>query len=188
MSRRLILVGRKKLIWTFVMLLGVILPLLVVSYRMPVEDVVGPVSQMLSYSSEKEGFSFKYPQGWFLRSEKNYSGGEIMESVDFSNTEQLAHGFVQVMHLSKTIPEYIKETRENMAQNYDSLQFKETTVNGNKGYMLAYRHGTGEKRLVGAEYFFPKNEKVYRFSCFYPESQAEQYVKIFGEMLKSFTF
>ena len=187
MSGRLIVLGRQKIIWTFVLLTGVMVPLLFAAYTVPVTQVTDPGTVMMTYTSEKEGIKFLYPQGWLLRTEK-YFTGDIAESVNFSNPDNSAHGFVQVMVLKKPIPEYIAEAQKNMAPGYDSLQFSTKKIGNKDGYMLAYGRGSGDARSIAAEYFFRQNEKVYRFSCFYPEPQAEQYQKIFKEMLNSLTF
>lgn len=186
MSGRLIVVGRKKIIWTLALLAGVMAPLMFAAYTVPVVQVTDPEAAMMTYTSEKEGFKFLYPQGWLLRTEK-YFTGDIAESVSFSNSDGSAHGFVQVMLLKKPIPEYIAEAQKNMVPGYDSLQFSTKTIGDKDGYMLAYARGSGDARSIAAEYFFRQNEKVYRFSCFYPEQQAERYQKIFKEMLDSLT-
>lgn len=187
MSSKLIVLGRKKIIWTIVLLAGVIVPLMFAAYTVPVTQVTDPGAAMMTYTSEKEGIKFLYPQGWLLRTEK-YFTGDISESVSFSNPDGSAHGFVQVMLLKKPIPEYIADAQKNMAPGYDSLQFSSKKIGEKEGYMLAYARGSGDARIIAAEYFFRQNEKVYRFSCFYPEPQAEQYQKTFKEMLNSLTF
>lgn len=187
MSGKLIVLGRKKIMWTLVLLTGVMVPLLFAAYTVPVAQVTDPGTVMMTYTSEKEGFKFLYPQGWLLRTEK-YFTGDIAESVSFSNPDATANGYVQVMLLKKPIPEYIAEAQKNMVPGYDSLQFSTKKIGNKDGYMLAYGRGSGDARKIAAEYFFRQNEKVYRFSCFYPEPQAEQYQKIFKEMLNSLTF
>lgn len=184
MSGKLIVLGRKKIIWTIALLAGVMVPLMFAAYTVPVTQVIDPGAAMMTYTSEKEGVKFVYPQGWLLRTEK-YFTGDIAESVNFSNPDGSAHGFVQVMLLKKPIPEYIAEAQKNMAPGYDSLQFSTKKIGDKEGYMLAYARGSGDARSIAAEYFFRQDEKVYRFSCFYPEPQADQYQKIFKEMLNS---
>lgn len=187
MKRKMIVLGRKKLIWTAVMLFGVILPLMVLSYNVPVGQVSGEGLKMLTYTSEKEGFSFSYPMGWLLRTEKNYTG-DVCETVSFSSPDAKASGFTQVMVLSNTIPEYVLKAKEQMVPGYDSFQFGPKSVGDKNGYLLAYMRGNGDARSVAAEYFFKSGKKVYRFSCFYPEIEAEKYAKLFTEMLNSFNF
>lgn len=187
MSSRLVVLGKKKLLWTLVMVFGIIAPLMVWSYNIPVTKVSDPEAAMMTYSSDKEGIKFNYPQGWLIRTEKYFSG-DVAENVSFSNSDNTAHGFVQVMILRKPIPEYITEAQKNMVPGYDSLQFSTKNIAGKNGYMLAYARGSGDVRTIAAEYFFRQNEKVYRFSCFYPEAQAEKYQKIFKEMLLSYSF
>ncbi|PKM80632.1 MAG: hypothetical protein CVU89_12925 [Firmicutes bacterium HGW-Firmicutes-14] len=186
MAGRLIVLGRKKLIWTAVMVIGVMMPLMVASYRVAVEDAAGTVGQVLTYSSEKEGFKFAYPQGWLLRVEKDFSGGEILENVTFACPEQTAHGFVQVMKLGKTIPEYIEDSKKAMAPGYDSLKFGKTKANGQDGYLLTYGRGQGDLRITAVEHFFERGEKVYRFSYFYRADSKERYLENLEEMLQSF--
>lgn len=186
MRRKLVVVGKRKLVWTVMMLIAVIVPLMVASYTAPVANVTNP-TKMLTYSSEREGIKFDYPQGWLLRTEQFYSG-DIIEIISFSSPDGLAHGFVQVMKLSKSIPDFIAETQKSMVPGYDSLQFSQKTINNKEGYLLAYMRGSGDSRAVAAEYFFRENEKVYRFSCFYPELQVEQNQKLFKEMLLSFKY
>ncbi|HWI54441.1 MAG TPA: PsbP-related protein [Desulfobacteria bacterium] len=187
MSGKLVVLGRKKLLWTFALLAFVVAPLMVATYSVPVAEVSDPEAKMTTYTSEKEGVKFNYPQGWLLRTEK-YSEGDISETVTFSNPEGSVHGFVQVMLLKQPIPEYIGQAQKSMAAGYDSLQFSTKKIGEKSGYMLAYARGTGDARTIAAEYFFRQNEKVYRFSCFYPDSQAEQYQKIFKEMLVSYSY
>ncbi len=188
MSGKLVVLGRKKLLWTIALLAFVVAPLMVVTYSVPVVQISdNEAEMMMTYSSEKEGVKFIYPQGWLLKTEK-YSDGDISENVTFSNPDGSAHGFVQVMLLKQPIPEYIGQAQKSMAPGYDSLQFSTKKVGEKSGYMLAYARGTGDARIIAAEYFFRQNEKVYRFSCFYPESQAEQYQKIFKEMLISLSY
>jgi len=182
----MVLLGSKKMLWTLVVLLGVLLPLFVASYRLPVEDVTGRTERMLTYSSDGEGFKFSYPRSWLLRTEKNYSGGEIVEHVSFADADQTGHGFIQVMVLKKPIPDYIQESEKTMVPGYDSLELKQTAVGDKQGYVLSYKRGTGAARTVATEYFFQKGDKVYRFSYFYPESQAEQYSRVFEEMVRGF--
>ncbi len=185
MSGKLIVLTRQKLMWTVVMLFGVMGPLLVASYKTPVQDVTGQVGKMLTYSSEREGITFNYPLGWAIRTERNF-GGEILESTSFASPDKTVHGFVQVMEFPKPVPEYIAEAQKNMVSGYDSLEFKETTAGDKQGYVLTYKRGTGDTRSAATEYFFTRNKKVYRFSYFFPERLAEQYEKDFEEMLGSF--
>lgn len=187
MKRKMIVLGKKKLIWTAIMLFGVMLPLMVVSYNVPVGPVAVESTKMLDYNSEAEKISFSYPQGWLLRTEK-YSSGDVRENISFWNSDGKASGFVQVMEIAVTIPEYVLAAKEKMVQGFDSFNFGPKTIGNKSGYMLAYMRGTGEARSVAAEYFFKSGKKVYRFSCFYPEIEAEKYTKVFTEMLNSFTF
>lgn len=187
MNKRIVVLTRNKLIFTMVLLVGVMCPLLVASYLTPVTDVSGKDAKMLTYRSERGKFNFDYPQGWLLRSERDYSGGEIQESVTFASPDQLAHGFAQVMQLARPIPEYIRESEKNMAPGYDSFEFKQLPAGSRQGYLLAYKRGTGEARNVAAEYFFKNNETVYRFCYYYPEGMSEQYTPIFAKMLESLT-
>ncbi|MHB9096127.1 MAG: PsbP-related protein [Eubacteriales bacterium] len=187
MKGRIVVLAKRKLIFTVVLLLGVMCPLLMASYRAPVDEVTGQGIKMLNYSSEKEGITFKYPQGWSLRSEKDYTGGEIIESVSFASPDQAAHGFVQIMRLAKPIPEYIRDAEKSMAPGFDSLEFKQTVSGQKQGFVLFYKRGSGDARNVASEYFFKNQDKVYRFSYFYPEGIADQYSKVFEDMLESFT-
>lgn len=184
MGRKMVVLGKKKLFWTFVALLGVVVPLMLVSYHIPVDDVAGQGGKMLTYSSEKEGFKFDYPQEWLLRTERDFSGGEIIESITFCSPDRKATGTVQVLKLTKPIPEYILESKERMAPGYDSLQLKEEKNDVRQGFVLSYKRGAGTSRTVSREYFFKKGEKVYRFSCNYPEADAKKYQKVFIEMVE----
>ncbi len=188
MKGRIVLLGRKKLFWSLVVVLVTVCPIMVASYIVPAEDVTGPAGQMLTYRSDKEGIKFSYPQGWLLRTERDFTGAEIIESVSFISPDRTAHGFVQVMKLAKSIPDYISDAEKSMAPGYDSLDFRQTAVGDRQGFVLSYKRGTGDARTVATEYFFKKNEKVYRFSCFYPEGMADQYAKQFEEMLAGFRF
>lgn len=188
MRRTMVVLGRKKLLFSAAMILGVLVPLLVASYNIPVEDVAGQSAKMMNYLSEGEGFSFDYPQGWLIRVEKDYSGGEILENVAFWNSDHSAHGFVQVMKLAKTIPDYVQEARKTMRTGIDSLQFRKTSLNGKEGYILTYKRGRGNARSIAAEYFFEQKGKVFRFSCFYPEALDDEYAKVFTDMLDTFRF
>jgi len=188
MKRTLVVVGRKKLFFTLFMILGVVAPLLVASYNIPVADVAGQVTKTLKYSSDQEKINFEYPQGWLIRVEKDYSGGEIIENITFWNSDNSAHGFVQVMRLSKAIPEYISEAQKTMSPGFDSWKVSETSLNGHEGYLLTYKRGRGDARSIAAEYFFNGKGKVYRFSCFYPEASDDEYAKVFTGMLNSFRF
>ncbi len=186
MGGKVVVLVKKKLIWTVVVLVGVMVPLLVASYKLPVEKVTGQPGKMLTYSSDREGTKFNYPQGWLLRSETNY-GGEIIETIHFTSPDRAAHGFVQVMVLAKPVQEYLQESQKNMAPGCDSLQVKQVTAGGNPGFLLSYKQGRGVSRTVAAEYFFEKNKKVYRFSYFYPEDCAEKYEQEFKQMLAGFS-
>jgi len=188
MQGKIVVLGKKKLIFTLAVLLGVVVPLMAVSYYAPVEDVAGKVYDAVTYSSEGQGISFNYPQGWLIRVEKDYSGGEILEHVSFRSPDRAAHGFVQVMKLNQGIPEYVQEAKKSMTPGYDSLKFKKTNVGDRTGFVLSYRRGSGDARMTALEYFFSKDGKIYRFSCFYPEKMDDRYAVTFGEMLASFTF
>lgn len=187
MKRALIILGKRKLIWTVAMVLGVMCPLLAASYYLPAADVAGDAAKMLTYSSEAEGLRFDYPQDWVLRTEKDYSGGEILENVTFVSPDKKAHGFAQVMKLSCPVPEYVLESQKSMDPGYDSLNFRQEMKGSKQGFVLSYSRGSGEARLNATEYFFQKGEKVYRFSFFYPETQQEQYTRLIDEMLESLT-
>lgn len=190
MTRRIIVLTKKRLLITLVMLVGIMGPLLAASYgsmadRVTGEEMNSPKVEMKQYSSEREGVKFAYPNGWSIRTERDLSGGEILETISFMSPDQSVHGFVQVMKLNKPIPEYVSQAQKSMVPGFDSLDFKQT-VNGDKqGFVLSYKRGVGYARSVAVEYFFKKGEKVYRFSYFYPEIVAEQYQPIFAGMFKS---
>jgi hypothetical protein len=185
MNRRIIVLTKAKLLITVVMLIGVMAPLLMASYRTPVSKVIVEETKLMTYSSQREGVKFAYPSGWSIRTERDYSGGEIIESISFISPDQAAHGFVQVMKLNKPIPEYVSQAEKSMASGFDSMQFRQT-VNGDKqGFVLSYKRGVGYERSVAVEYFYKKGEKVYRFAYFYPEIAAEQYQPVFEAMLGS---
>ena len=187
MYRRIIVLTKSKLLITLVMLVGVMAPLLTVSYRTPVGEVVGNEPKMMTYSSEREGLKFAYPDKWSIRTERDYSGGEIVESISFISPDQAAHGFVQVMKLNKPIPEYVSQAEKSMAPGFDSLSFRQTVNGDRQGFVLSYKRGVADARSVAVEYFFKKGEKVYRFAYFYPEIAADQYKPLFEAMLVSLT-
>lgn len=185
MNRRIIVLTKAKLLITVVMLIGVMAPLFMASYGTPVGKVIVEETKLMTYSSQREGVKFAYPSGWSIRTERDYSGGEIIESISFISPDQAAHGFVQVMKLNKPIPEYVSQAEKSMAPGFDSMQFRQT-VNGDKqGFVLSYKRGVAYERSVAVEYFFKKGEKVYRFAYFYPEIAAEQYQPVFEAMLGS---
>ena len=185
MNRRIIVLTKSRLLITLILLIGVMGPLLMASYRTPVDQVTTMEMKMMTYSSEREGIKFAYPIGWSIRTERDYSGGEIIESISFISPDQAAHGFVQVMKLNKPIPEYISQAEKSMAPGFDSLEFKQTLQGDRQGFVLSYRRGVAEARSVAVEYFFKKGEKVYRFAYFYPEIIADQYEPVFEAMLAS---
>lgn len=186
MAQRIIVLTKQRLIITLIMLIGVMGPLFVASYGTSVDPVTGTESKMMNYFSEREGVKFTYPDGWSIRTERDYSGGEILESISFISPDQAAHGFAQVMKLNKPIPEYVSQAEKSMASGFDSLDFRQT-VNGDKqGFVLSYKRGVADARTVAVEYFFKKGEKVYRFSYFYPEIVADEYRPVFEAMLASF--
>ena len=185
MNRRIIVLTKNRLLITLILLIGVMGPLLMASYRTPADQVATMEAKMMTYSSEREGIKFAYPSGWAIRTERDYSGGEIIESISFMSPDQAAHGFAQVMKLNKPIPEYISQAEKSMAPGFDSLEFKQTLQGERQGFVLSYRRGVGEARSVAVEYFFKKGEKVYRFAYFYPEIIADQYEPVFEAMLGS---
>ncbi len=185
LRRKMVVLGKRKMLWTAVLLIGVMGPLFAASYTVPVQDVTGQAEKMLTYRSDREGIELAYPPDWLLRTERNY-GGEIIETVSFTSPDQAAHGFVQVMQLGRPVPEYIREAEKRMVPGYDSLEFKQTTAGDKAGWALSYKRGSGAARTVAAEYFFERPKKVYRFSCFYPETGAEEYAGIFDKMLAGF--
>jgi hypothetical protein len=176
---------KSKLLVTLIMLVGVMAPLLAVSYMTPVGEVTGNETKMMTYSSEREGVKFAYPDGWLIRTERDYTGGEIIESISFTSPDQAAHGFVQVMKLNKPIPDYVSQAEKSMAPGFDSLNFRQTVKGERQGFVLSYKRGVGDARSVAVEYFFKKGEKVYRFGYFYPDIRAEQYKPLFEAMLGS---
>lgn len=186
MSRKIIVLTKSRLLITLIVLIGVMAPLLTVSYTTPVGKVVtDKETKMMTYSSQQEGVKFDYPNGWSIRTERDYSGGEIIESISFISPEQAAHGFVQVMKLNKPIPEYVSQAEKNMAPGFDSLHFRQT-VNGDKqGFVLSYKRGVAYSRSVAVEYYFKKGEKVYRFAYYYPEIAQDRYKEVFEAMLGS---
>lgn len=192
MGGKIVVLGKRKLLWTVLILVGVMGPLFAASYRLPVLGTAGQAGKMLTYGPDREGIKFDYPQDWTLRTERYYPGdsnkGDIIASVSFMSPDQTAHGFAQVMQLGRPVAEYIRAAREHMAPGYDSLHFGETNTGGKPGYIFTYKRGTGGARTVAEEYFYQAGEKVYRFSCFYPEISAEQYTKYFDHMLASFCF
>ncbi len=188
MKKALFILGKRKLIWTVVMVVGVMFPLLAASYYIPAAGVAGDAAKMLTYTSEGEGFAFSYPQNWTLRTEKDYSGGEVLENVTFVSPDKKAHGSVQVIKISGSVPEYVLEFQKSMAQGYDSLHFRQEKTGSKQGYVLTYSRGRGEARQKAIEYFFQNGEKVYRFSFVYPETRQEQYSRLVGEMAESLAF
>lgn len=185
MKKKFVVLSRSKLLFTLVILVGVLAPLLAVSYWTPVDQVTVREAGYAEYSSERHGFKFSYPLGWSIRTERDFSGGEILESVSFNSPDKVAHGFVQVMQLAIPIPEYISRAEKNMVPGFDSLEFKPTVSGDRQGFVLSYKRGSGDARAVAYEYFFKKKEKVFRFSYFYPEGRADQYTPIFETMLTS---
>jgi len=185
MKRRIIVLTRTRLLITLIILIGVMAPLLMLSYTTPVGKMTMDETKMMTYSSQKEGVKFAYPSGWSIRTERDYSGEEIIESVRFISPDQAAHGFVQVMKLNQPIPEYIDQAKKSMAPGADSLQFSKTVNEDKKGFVLSYKQGTAYSRSVAVEYFFEKGEKVYRFAYYYPEIKKEKYQPLFEAMLES---
>lgn len=192
MSGKIVIIRWRKLVLTFVVLAAVMGPLFAAGYRADVLGTTGQAGKMLTYGPDREGIKFNYPQDWTLRVERYYPGdgvkGEIIESVSFISPDQASHGYAQVMQLGKPVAEYIRAAQEHMAPGYDSLQFVETNAGGKQGYLFTFKRGTGSARMIAEEYFYQAGEKVYRFSCFYPEISAGQYSKYFDEMLASFCF
>lgn len=190
MARKIILLTRNRLLITLVMLVGIMGPLLAASYGSATDQVTGqdlnrPKTKMMQYSSEREGVKFAYPNGWSIRTERDLSGGEVLETISFMSPDPGVHGFFQVMKLNKPIPEYVSQAEKSMVPGFDSLQFKQTVKGAKQGFMLSYKRGVGYARSVAVEYFFKKGEKVYRFSYYYPEIVADQYQPVFDEMLNS---
>lgn len=186
MSRIIMIFGLKKWIWTFV-LAAILVPLLVASYRIPVQDVAGQTDGRLTYISEGEGFSFSYPQDWLLRTEKNYAAKEISETVTFVADDGLAHGFFQVIRMSVPIADYIAAAKEDLTPGYDSLSITQKAVGDRQGYVLSYKRGRGDARRAVTEFYFVQGSKLFRFSCFYPEKNAALYTDVFEVMLGSFS-
>ena len=79
MSGKLIVLGRKKLLWTVALLAFVVAPLMFATYSVPVMQVSDPEDKMMMYTFEKEGVKFNYPLGWLLRTEK-YSAAIVRAS------------------------------------------------------------------------------------------------------------
>lgn len=185
MNRTIIVLTKGRIYITLFVLIGIMAPLLTASYTIPAGKVTVEETKMMTYSSQKEGVRFDYPEGWSIRTERDYSGGEIIESISFISPDQAAHGFVQVMKLNKPIPEYVSQAEKSMAPGYDSMQFRQT-VNGDKqGFVLSYKRGVAYARSVTVEYFYKKGEKVYRLSYYYPEIHEEKYLPLFEAMVKS---
>ncbi|WP_418790584.1 PsbP-related protein [Phosphitispora sp. TUW77] len=187
MKRSLVILVKRRLIWTVIVFVGVMCPLLAVSYYIPTADVAGDAANMLIYSSDSEGFSFSYPRNWVLRTERDYSSEAIIENVTFESPDKKAYGLMQVMKMSGTVPEYVLKYQKKMVPGYDSLSFRQEMKGDKQYFILGYSRGSGAARLDAEEYFFQNGEKVYRFSFFYPEAQQKQYAGLVHTMLESLT-
>jgi hypothetical protein len=147
-------------------------------------NLAEPNSQKFStYSSIKGKFSFKYPS-IFTLSEQEFSGSEILYHIDFSDSQNIIHGLVQVWNIPYSLKDFLNHSKETSIMQFKNFKSTEVKIDDKDGYLWDYIVTTYYKAL---EYFFEKYGRIYRISMFSPESQwSKSDESIFWQMVKSF--
>lgn len=141
-----------------------------------------------TYISLKGKFVFDYPS-IFTIVEKEFPGGEIQYHVDFSDTQGIIHGFVQVWSLPYSLKEFLDASIANSTLSYKSFKSKELDIDNKRGYLWDYTvfSDTDNTYYKGLEFFFKKDDSMYRIGYFVPEKEWDKTREtIFWSIAKSF--
>lgn len=136
-----------------------------------------------TYTSLKGKFSFDYPSAFDLN-QKSFPGSDILYHIDFHNSSQNAHGFVQVWNLPYPLEVFLDKSKQASLQTFEYFGSKEIKVNNMPGYFWDYSViGSDGKYYKGSEVFLKKDEKMYRISYFVPKenwsnAQSDQFWNI----------
>jgi hypothetical protein len=130
-----------------------------------------PLTEQFSNFDSVEGeFSFNYPSSFTL-SQKFFAGSDIIYHIDFHNSTDTAHGFVQVWNLPYSLKDFLDKSKAVSQQNFKYFNSKPITVNGLPGYLWDYSVlGNDMKYYKGSEVFLQKGNKMYRLSYFVTEN------------------
>lgn len=145
-----------------------------------------PTHKFSSYKSLKGNFSFEYPSAFNIE-EKDFTGGEILYHVEFSDKRQVARGFVEVWNLNQSLEKFLKNSKDTSMLTYKYFKTKKVNINGSKGYLWDYYVLSGNRYFKGMEVFFESNKKMYRISYFVPENNwSKLQENIFRNVVDSF--
>ena len=141
-----------------------------------------------TYISLKGRFVFEYPSIFTIVG-KEFPGGEIKYHVDFKDTQGAIHGFVQVWNMPYSLKEFLDTSIANSTLTYKHFKSRELDIEDKRGYLWDYTVlGDADNTYYkGLEFFFKKNDSMYRIAYFVPEKEWDKAKEnIFWSIVKSF--
>lgn len=146
-----------------------------------------PLAQnFTNYHSLSGKFSFAYPSAFVLQ-EKNFGGSDVLYHIDFTNSTNHAHGFVQVWNMPYSLKEFLDASKSTSLMDFKSFVSKEVEIDNSPGYLWDYVIRNGNNYYKGMEVFFKKDSHMYRISYFLPEEfWNDAQSKIFWDIVHSF--
>jgi hypothetical protein len=156
-------------------------------YVEPVKKEATGVKEELPAASETlmnktgDGYTIDIPENF--KSEKG-TGRGVIQSRNYIG-ERRADCNIQVDLLeaskSKSLDKIVEENRAT----YQNASPKETSLGGEKAYVLGYTFGKG---VMSRVYFVKKGGKLFRITMNWNKAEEQSYLPIFEKCLKSFKF
>ena len=142
-------------------------------------------SNMKTYNTEGNLFTYKLPMGWSTKEEK-FQGKEITYHNNFISQDKKINGFVELWNLNEDLGQFLNNSKEISQEQNDinSYNISEINFNSYKGYRITYiitnKNKTSYHRT---EYFIKHNNLVSRFSFFtkqkdYKENMVQEFENI----------
>jgi hypothetical protein len=124
------------------------------------------IQNYMNFESQSGKFGFSYPSS-FILNQRDFSGSDILYHIDFHNSSNSSHGFVQVWHLPYDLADFLKKSKAASLQNYLSFTSKPVNINNLPGYLWDYTVKTDDSNIYkGMEVFLKKDSRMYRISYF----------------------
>lgn len=165
------------------------LPAAVTAFKENIEAERAEKQLFEAYNVMEDTFHFELPDTWDTH-EVTFSGGEVLYHLNFTSQDKRIHGFVQVWKISKTLKQFIEESKQSAVGVVDFKHFnvKEMMVGDRKGYLIDYSRANqkGEYNRAYEAFLEGPSNRIYRVSFFVPEKEWRNYYKIiFDKIINS---